>query len=362
MKKIDINITTLSAQDYPIFIGKNILKQGSEFLTETFKNYRFACLIDSNVNLLYREKIDKFCKKLNAEKLLFPAGEENKTLAVAENLTQNLLEKNYGRKTLICNIGGGVVGDAGGFIAANFMRGVPFVQVPTSLLAMVDASVGGKVAVDVGGFKNSFGSFVSPVAIFTDIEFLKKLPKKEFESGLGECLKHGILGNEKLLKRIENPSGLERFVIENIQFKKAVVEKDFRENGIRTILNLGHTIGHAIESFFLNTENQVSHGEAVILGILAETKILESKNILTTKETEKIREIFKTHNLSVTLSAEIDPEKLWDFAHKDKKNKSGNVYISRIENIGDNLSNTKPYKVSITKNDFLHGLNAILKT
>jgi len=140
------------------------------------------------------------------------------------------------------------------------------------------------------------------------------------------------------------------------------VEKDFRESGIRALLNLGHTVGHAIESFFLDTKDRVSHGEAVALGVLAEAKILESKGILVSGGTKKIHEIFETHNLPVALSAEIEAEKLWKFAQKDKKNEDGKVFISRIENIGDNLENNAPFKIAITKAEFLQGLNSILKT
>jgi len=362
MKNIDVKIQASPTQNYPILIGKNILGQGADFVLKNFAKHRIACLIDINVCNIFKNKVDEFCEMIAGEKFIFPSGEKNKNLVVIEKLATELLAKNFGRETLICNIGGGVVGDAGGFLAANFMRGVPFVQIPTTLLSMVDASVGGKVAVDLGNFKNSFGSFSSPSAIFADIDFLERLPKSEFISGMGECLKHGILGDFKILEEKVNRSDLENFVIRNIQLKKNIVEKDFRESGIRALLNLGHTVGHAIESFFLDTKDRVSHGEAVALGVLAEAKILESKGILVSGGTKKIHEIFETHNLPVALSAEIEAEKLWKFAQKDKKNEDGKVFISRIENIGDNLENNAPFKIAITKAEFLQGLNSILKT
>jgi 3-dehydroquinate synthase len=360
MQKVDIQIKSNPAQNYPIFVGKNVLSLGNEFITKNFENHRRVCFLDQNVYKLFQKKIDKFCEEITAEKIIFPSGEENKNIFVIEELTKKLLSKNFGRKTLILNIGGGVVGDAGGFVAASFMRGIPFIQIPTSLLAMVDASVGGKVAVDIGDFKNSFGSFVSPVAIFADIDFLEKLPKSEFLSGLGECLKHGVLGDETILKQKINNSDLTNFVTKNIQFKKKVVEKDFRENGIRALLNLGHTVGHSLESFFLNTKNQISHGKAVALGVLVEADILEIKGILTTGATQKIRDIFLNHNLPVNLSIPFDKEKLWDLAQKDKKNENGQVFISRIENIGHNLEQIAPFKIAISQQDFNKSLDFII--
>ncbi len=359
MEKIDIQIKASPVQNYPIFVGQNILFQGAAFIEKNFANHRVACFIDSNVYDIFHKKIDEFCKLVSAEKIFFPSGEENKNLFVVEKLTQKLLDKNFGRKTLICNIGGGVVGDGGGFIAANFMRGVPFIQIPTSLLAMVDASIGGKVAVDIGYFKNSFGSFASPVGIFADLNFLEKLPESEFLSGLGECLKHGILGDMEILNAKINRSDLTNFVIRNIEFKKMVVEQDFKECGVRALLNFGHTIGHAVESFFLGTKNQISHGEAVALGVLAEARILELMKIIETGTTKKIRDIFLIHNLPISLSAEINDAELWGLAQKDKKNGNGKVFISRIENVSDNLKNKGPFKTAITKEDFITGLNAI---
>ncbi len=362
MKKIEVQIKPSLVQNYPIFVGKNILKLGAEFIKNNFKNQQVACLIDSNVAKLFSEKIEDFCSLVSAEKFIFPAGEEHKNIFVIEKLTKELLSKNLGRKTLICNIGGGVVCDAGGFLAASFMRGVPFVQIPTSLLAMVDASVGGKVAIDIDNFKNSFGCFSSPAAIFADLDFLEKLPEKEFQSGLGECLKHGILGSPKILNSKIDRSELTDFVIQNIQLKKSVVEKDFKETGIRALLNLGHTIGHAIESLFLNTKNQISHGEAVVLGVLAEAEILENMKILATGSTQKIEEIFLDNHFQTKIATDIDQMKLWGLAQKDKKNENGQVFISRITTIGDNLKNNDVFKVVVSKDDFLCGINSILKT
>lgn len=211
-----------------------------------------------------------------------PSGEVNKTLKTCTTIWSALTEANFNRNALFINLGGGVIGDMGGFCASTYKRGLAFINIPTTLLAAVDANVGGKLGIDFNGFKNHIGLFKEPEAVFVDSVFLQTLPKKELRSGFAEVIKHGLIADADYFNSVQE-NGLEQhnwnaIIARSIQIKEAVVKEDPKEMGLRKVLNFGHTIGHAIESHYLGTSSHLLHGEAIAIGMICEAYL--SKKIL----------------------------------------------------------------------------------
>ena len=262
--------------------------------------------------------------------LPLPAGEFHKTLATCERLWQSMLEARLDRRALVVNLGGGVVGDLGGFCAATWKRGVDFVQVPTTLLAMTDAAIGGKLGIDFQGVKNAVGVFQNPAAVFVDTHFLQTLPEHELRSGLAEVIKHALIGDPALLHFIENshnlvqqdsvlPAFWHELLCASIAVKARIVTEDPHERGLRMLLNYGHTVGHAVESYFLKTPFPLAHGEAVALGMiceswLARTVIPDGHNRLA-RTLGVVSGIFLHQPVPEAAFAEI-----WETMQQDKKN------------------------------------------
>ena len=268
-----------------------------------------------------------------------PAGEENKVIEIAVQVWESMAELNASRKSLMINLGGGMVTDIGGFIASTYKRGIDFVNFPTSLLSMVDASVGGKNGIDLNGIKNVVGTFSMPVTTFVFPDFLETLPQPEFKSGLAEMFKHGLIYDRQHWENLivlENftPASIGLLIEESVLIKKEVVEKDPFESGLRKILNFGHTVGHAVESEFLKTENPLLHGEAVAIGMLVEA-ILSFENELISKD--ELDEIF-VHLIRIFDKKEIPEELIPNLLHWmkfDKKNQNGQISFSLLDGIGN---------------------------
>ncbi len=284
-----------------------------------------------------------------------PAGEENKTIEIAVQVWETMAEINATRKSLMINLGGGMVTDIGGFIASTFKRGIDFINVPTSLLSMVDASVGGKTGIDLNGIKNIIGTFSLPVCTLINAAFLETLPEREFRSGLAEMLKHGLIYDKKHWENIVQLEKMEvhsvsSWIEDSVQIKTEIVRLDPYESGIRKILNFGHTIGHAVESEFLETENPLLHGEAIALGMLVET-ILSFENELITKE--ELEEIF--FHISRIFGKILIPEEripnLLVWMKHDKKNQNNQISFSLLDGIG----NCK-YNISLTEKQISEGI------
>lgn len=267
-------------------------------------------------------------------------GEDHKTLESATRVWKILTDQVFDRKACLLNLGGGMVGDLGGFIAANYKRGIDFVQIPTSLLAMVDASVGGKTGVNFGGYKNQLGAFRDPSAIFIYPPFLQTLPPKELVSGFAEMLKHGLISDAAHWRSLianEPPLKVEELapqVSHSILAKLAIVEKDPLETGLRKALNFGHTIGHAIESYAIKVGKEMRHGEAVALGMIAEAWIACHKRELLSKDelteiTEGILRYFEVPYASMQAWDEIT-----DLTRQDKKNADGQILLAVCGPIG----------------------------
>jgi len=268
---------------YPVFVGHGVARVLPGLVAERAASGRFALISDSNVSPLHGERLAEACRVsgLDPTLLSFPAGEASKTRGRWMTLTDEMLEAGLGRDSCVVAVGGGVTTDLGGFVASTYLRGIPVIQVPTSYLAMVDASVGGKTGVDVAAGKNLVGTFHPPAAVVADTELLRTLPERNRREGLVEAVKHGAVLDEGHFEAIErrcddllraDPDTASDVVLASIRIKADVVSKDEFEGGFRHVLNFGHTIGHALEAA---SEYRLGHGSAVGLGMITEAAIGE---------------------------------------------------------------------------------------
>lgn len=302
-----------------------------------FENAKKLILVDENTHDNCLEfLITQFDELTDAEVMLLPAGEENKVMEVCFQVWEAMSEYKIGRHDLVINLGGGVVTDMGGFIASVFKRGVQFINIPTSLLAMVDASVGGKTGIDLGPYKNQLGVFADPIAIYIDHRFLSTLPKEELVNGYAEMLKHGIIQSQEHWNRISkiSPQNITlKDIYTSVQIKNQIVINDPLEKGERKLLNLGHTIGHAIEGYLLSQEQKVPHGIAVAWGLLLEAKLALALNLLHTEDFETIKSVIESSFPALPSLKEIQTE-LYDLMLQDKKNKHSKILFTLPQTIG----------------------------
>lgn len=281
-----------------------------------------------------------------------PFGERNKNINTVQEIWKQLIENHADRNSLLINLGGGCVSDIGGFAASCFKRGIDFINVPTTVLAMVDASVGGKTGVDFQGIKNQIGTFAQPLAVLVLTEFTQTLPKREFVSGLGEILKYGFICNEYFLdaKLPLNPD----FVKKAIEAKNAITKQDPTEHGIRKCLNFGHTVGHAIESLFVGTDTQLLHGEAVALGMLPALYLSEIYCGLDKKWTAIYKNIFTNLFDSVKIT-DLDLKSLLELMRHDKKNLGDEIRFVLISEPGKPIVD-----VAVKEDDIVASVNYLL--
>lgn len=266
------------------------------------------------------------------------AGEELKTIDTAVQLWEILSEFGADRKSLFINLGGGVITDLGGFVASTYKRGIKFIHIPTSLLGMCDASIGGKTGIDHQFLKNIVGTFAQPEQIFLYPQFLKTLPFEQIRSGFAEMLKHGLISDEKHWKDLIsinelNAENIFPFIERSMQIKQTIVEQDFKEQNIRKTLNFGHTIGHAVESLFLAEGKIIPHGECVALGMICETQLANLEGFISKEISEQI--ISKIDSFFQRLDIHLfSNEQILAFMMNDKKNENGKINFSLIKNIG----------------------------
>jgi 3-dehydroquinate synthase len=272
----------------------------------------------------------------------FPAGETSKTRAVWSDLTDRLLAGGLGRDGAIVALGGGVVGDLAGFVAATYLRGIPYVQVPTSLLAMLDSSIGGKTGVDTPAGKNLVGAFHQPRAVIADIATLATLPRNHRLAAMAEAIKHGAVADRDYFERVRalapavllgtgDPDALREIVEQSIALKAAIVAQDEREHGRRAVLNFGHTIGHAVEAA---TGYALLHGEAVACGMAREAQLGRALGITTADAAEAIVETLTAYRLPTSLPPKIDPARLLELMRADKKARDATVRFALVETLG----------------------------
>jgi 3-dehydroquinate synthase len=274
------------------------------------------------------------------EVLVMEAGEEHKTLQTCENLWNQLSERGADRNSALINLGGGVVTDLGGFVACTFKRGIDFYNLPTTLLAMVDASVGGKTGIDLGALKNQIGIIEEPKQVLIDAQWLQTLPQEELRSGFAEMLKHGLISNKDYWEQLKSLPKLEaatlaEFIKPSVAIKKQVVLEDPREKHLRKILNFGHTLGHAIESYYLThpEKKRLLHGEAIAIGMVMEAYLGVSCCNFSNVAAEEIKKTFAQFYPPVEIDAQ-DREGILELLRHDKKNKAGRVNFVLLKSIG----------------------------
>jgi len=342
IRKITAKIKPIS---YDIDIGSSVFETLPQKI-ESLSPDKTIIVVSVKVFELWRDYLEKVLNKISyVDLLLMEDGEENKNYQYAENFFNKFLLKGLSRKSLVIAIGGGVVGDFAGLLAAFFMRGISIIHVPTTLLAMVDSSLGGKVAVNLKVGKNIIGAFHQPKYILSDILFLKTLPINEWQNGLAEILKHGLIGEQKTLEilkendlnSIQKKEIISELVYLSAAFKISIVEQDEKEGGLRSILNFGHTIGHAFESFF---EYKISHGTAVALGIFFALKISAQKGYLPKKSVAEVNQILNKYEL-LNKNLKINSAQIINHMKYDKKNFAGQINFVLLEKIGSPLYNQK---------------------
>jgi len=325
----------ISLESYDVIIGDI-----GQSLSDTLKDKDYthiAVLVDEHTSECCLPSIQGVVPKASVIKI--SSGEQHKTLPVCESIWSQMVIAKMDRHSLMINLGGGVIGDMGGFAASCFMRGIDFIQVPTTLLAQVDASVGGKLAIDFQTYKNFIGLFCDPLAVLVDPKFLKTLPEAQLRSGYAEVIKHGLIKSSVIWDNLSGLDSIEEIrwddeIASSIMIKRDVVTADPRERGQRKILNFGHTIGHALESFALSSSAPLLHGEAIALGMIAESYL--SKELLSLSEislnsiTDHIKKVYP----DLSLESLSHPDEVFDLMGADKKNKGGHILAALLEEIG----------------------------
>jgi len=332
----------LGERSYPILIQHGLMDRIGEELHKNSFAKRYGIVADDNVAGLFGERLLTSLLKSNiqAEIITFPRGEESKNLATISELSSTLARRGFDRKDGLLALGGGVTGDITGFLAACYMRSIPFAQVPTTLLAQVDSSVGGKTGVDIPEGKNLVGAFYQPKAVFIDSQVLQGLPQSELLNGLAEVIKYGIIYDRDFFSFLEmsckNILALDLQVLEDViarccKIKAAVVETDEKESDLRRILNFGHTIGHAVEAV---SGYRLAHGSAVAMGMAAAAELAVLKGILNPREKERIMNLLQEFGLPVAIPEEYDRKRIQELLLADKKTIGGRVFFVLPTTIG----------------------------
>lgn len=326
------------------------------------ENKKVCIISDSNVSSYYL-KLLIFQLKGHVKDIktfTFAAGEGSKNLNTVYALYELLIENNFDRKDLLIALGGGVVGDLTGYTAATYLRGISFVQAPTSLLAMVDSSIGGKTGVDFKAYKNMIGAFHQPQAVYMNLATLSSLNEREFNSGLGEIIKHGLikdaeyyqwLKENKAAIKAKDLSVLREMIYKSCIIKREVVEKDPKELGERALLNFGHTVGHAVEKLM---EFKLLHGECVALGMVAACYISYKRGNITLEQLKEIENLLKEFNQPVKITG-LSPEDVLQVTSHDKKMESGKLKFILLSNIGNAVIDT-----TVNREEILEAIKYIL--
>lgn len=328
-------IRVKASKPYDVVIGKGLLAQAGSLIAEAVKGRKAVIVTDDIVNGLYAEKLIKSMTDagFTVDSFVFPNGEENKCHKTLMELYDFLAEKNITRSDFLVALGGGVVGDLTGFAAATYLRGIDYVQIPTTLLAQVDSSVGGKTAVDIVAGKNLVGAFKQPDIVIADIDTLDTLTDEIFTDGMGEVVKYGMIWSRELfdlLKTGKVKENLEKIVEQCVDIKRQVVETDEFDTGLRMILNFGHTLGHSIEKFY--NYHGFSHGKAVSVGMYLITTIGEKAGLISGNISDELKACLAANNMP--FESETPAEALFSGAVNDKKRFSDTISIILCREIG----------------------------
>jgi len=354
LKKVIINTTSKS---YPAFIGSNIFRSLPEFIRKYNLPKQVCVIIDEKVEQIYGLYIRKVINGFAVKKyfVALPASERIKSFKTVSKIFTRLYEEKFGRDTLLIAIGGGTVGDVAGFAASTYMRGIPLIQIPTTLLSAVDSSIGGKTGINFKEAKNFIGTFYQPSMVLIDTNFLRSLPESELISGFGEVIKYSYLTNRKFYSTLlsdynllmKKDSGfLNKIIYESANIKSAVVSEDENEvSGLRKILNFGHTFAHAFES---NSSYKLSHGKAVIVGIVSALFLSFEKDLMNENQLNYMLELPLKFQSSIKIK-NINKEDIFRIMIYDKKNREGKIKFILLKNFGEILIDVVVDKKTLLK-------------
>ena len=361
-------IVKTKSKSYPIYFGNNILNATGKLIRKNLPDVNKICIIsDNKLPKLLLKRLTKSLKKYDLTIYKLSVSEKTKSLKIANKIIEQLLKDNFNRSDCIIALGGGVLGDLSAFISNLTKRGLKFVNIPTTLLAQVDASIGGKTGINSNQGKNLIGTYYQPDFVLSDISILKSLPQREMTSGYGEILKHSLISDKKFFlwlsksgKKIinkKNNTYLKRAIVRSCKIKSEIINKDEMEKNLRMILNFGHTFAHAFEGV-KNFSKKLNHGEAVLLGMMTASELSNKKKLLSFKELSQI----KKHYVSLKLPMYINKifkkneiNKIIYFMKKDKKNINDKINLILLNRIGKTI---KPERSMVNSNEIKKFLNS----
>ena len=334
-------VTVKAQKQYNVYIGAGLLSEAGQRIKALMPDSRAAIITDSNVAPLHLQALQDSLKTadIDSSVFVFPAGEQSKRLGTVENILEWMAQQGFSRTDCVIALGGGVTGDMAGFAAAVYLRGIRYVQIPTTLLAAVDSSVGGKTGVDLGAGKNLAGAFKQPEIVLCDTDTLKTLPEHEIADGMAEVIKYGVLFSARLFDTLADgkPDDLTDIITECVSLKAHIVEIDELEKCERKLLNLGHTLGHAIEKCSNFT---VTHGHAVAIGMALVARAGEAMGITQPGTAERVESCLRRHSLPI--SCDYDAQMLAQAAMSDKKRAGDSITLVLIDRLGECLLKKEP--------------------
>ena len=362
MKKIEsikVNLNKTVDNSYNIVIKEGLLSEVGHDIKNEALAYKYAIITDDTVSSLYGLKLKEDFKNhgLHSELIAFPAGEKSKSRETKAWIEDRMLESGFARDSAVIALGGGVVGDMAGYVAATYTRGLPYVQIPTTLVACVDSSIGGKTAVDTPHGKNLIGAFYQPWRVYIDISCLSTLDEKNIREGLAEVIKYGVISDGALFTYVENNldkiftydcESLTHIVKRGCEIKARVVERDERESDLRKILNFGHTIGHAVENL---SDYTISHGDAISIGMVAEGRLALEMGLWKEKELENLTTLINKAGLPTEMPESMDIVDIINAMRLDKKSRGGSIEMVLPKSIG---------KMAATGSGYAHKIDEVL--
>ncbi|HEX2080486.1 MAG TPA: 3-dehydroquinate synthase [Longimicrobium sp.] len=344
--RVKVALPEANSRGYEVLVGAGLFSTIASVLSRFCPAHRYAVVTDDRVAELYAVRLSRMLHGAGyrTDVFAFTAGEERKNRETWALVSDAMLEVGCGRDTALLAFGGGVPGDLGGFVAATYMRGLPYVQVPTSLLAMIDSSVGGKTGVDTPAGKNLVGAFHQPHCVVIDPELLQTLPEAHLRAGLAEAVKHGAIADAEYLEWIDgnvdallagDPQALSRLIVRSVEIKAEIVARDEKESGPRKLLNFGHTIAHAVEAM---SEYTMLHGEAVAVGMVEEARIGERSGVTAPGTAARLRKLLTRIGLPTSLPLDFAADQVIGWTRSDKKARNGRVEYALIQEIGTPLA------------------------
>ena len=326
----------LARSPYKVLVGEGLLRESGRLITDILKPARCALVTDSNVGPLHAEAVETSLREAGFEpvRITIPAGESSKSFEEAAKICNAMIAAGLDRSSMLVALGGGVVGDLAGFAAAIYYRSIPCIQIPTTIVAQVDSSVGGKTGINAPGGKNLIGSFHQPRLVIADTDTLRTLPPREFHEGFAEIIKHAAIRDPQMLEASAELDNIAPLIARNVAIKAAIVAEDeFETKGLRALLNFGHTIGHGIEN--AAGYGSLLHGEAISLGLVAACRLSVEKSGLPRTAAAQIFSALSRHHLPQKLPADISTDSILTALRKDKKFHAGAIRFVLLRNLGD---------------------------